>query len=105
METTITEPNYAEKQEVFRMKRAICFCLMLLFLMTAAATGSATISVRLDSKDGPVVATLVITPTGSADKYRRFAAKVKGATGVHDLYLCFSQTSGDVRLDWWTFEH
>ena len=75
------------------------------FLMTAAATGSATISVRLDSKDGPVVATLAITPTGSADKYRRFAAKVKGATGVHDLYLCFSQTSGDVRLDWWTFEH
>ena len=75
------------------------------FLMTAAATGSATISVRLDSKDGPVVATLAITLTGSADKYRRFAAKVKGATGVHDLYLCFSQTSGDVRLDWWTFEH
>ena len=74
------------------------------FAVTAAATGSCTVTLRLDSHDGPVVGTAVITPTGSVEKYRPFSAKVKGATGVHDLYLCFSQASGDVRLDWWQFK-
>jgi hypothetical protein len=49
------------------------------------------------------VGTAVISPTGTVEKYRSFTAKVKGATGVHDLYLCFGNTSGDVRLDCWQF--
>ena len=74
------------------------------FSLTAAATGTATVTLRLDSQDGPVVGTAVIKSTGSVDNYRSFTAKVKGAQGVHDLYLCFSQTSGDVHLDWWMFK-
>ena len=74
------------------------------FAITAAATGCCTIILRLDSQDGPVVGTVDIKSTGSVEKYRAFSAKVKGATGVHDLYLCFSKASGDVRLDWWTFK-
>ena len=74
------------------------------FAITAAATGSCTISLRLDSKDGPVVGAVDVKSTGAVEKYRTFSTKVKGATGVHDLYLCFSKASGDVRLDWWTFK-
>ena len=74
------------------------------FALTAAATGGCTVTLRLDSQDGPVVGTAVITPTGSVDKYRPFKTKVAGAQGVHDLYLCFSKTSADVRLDWWQFK-
>ncbi len=74
------------------------------FAITAAATGSCTITLRLDSQDGPVVGTVDVKSTGSVEKYRAFSGKVKGATGVHDLYLCFSKASGDVRLDWWTFK-
>ena len=74
------------------------------FAMMAAATGRATITLRLDSQDGPVVGTAQIGSTGSVEKYKTFTAKVKGATGVHDLYICFSNTSGDVRLDWWQFK-
>ena len=74
------------------------------FAMTAAATGSAVITLRIDSADGPVIGTLNVKDTGSAEKYRAFSTKVNDAKGVHDLYICFSQTSGDVRLDWWQFK-
>ena len=74
------------------------------FSMTAAATGSCVVTLRLDSHDGPVIGTLNIKGTGSLEKYRAFSAKVKNAAGVHDLYLCFSAVTGDVRLDWWQFK-
>jgi len=93
------------------------------FAITAAANtqhpssntqpAGATVTLRLDSQDGPVIGTVRITATGAADKYRQFTAKVsmtddKGrrqtVTGVHDLYLCFADASGDVRLDWWQFK-
>jgi hypothetical protein len=74
------------------------------FAITAAATGSCTVTLHLDSPDGPVIGTAYIKTTGSADKYRAFTAKVKDATGVHDLYLCFGNVQGDVRLDWWQFK-
>ena len=74
------------------------------FAITAAATGKATVTLRLNSQDGPVIGTAVINATGSVEKYRAFGAKVKGATGVHDLYICFDHCQGDVRLDWWQFK-
>ena len=70
----------------------------------AAAQAGCTITLRLDSKSGDAISTVDVKSTGSVEKYRSFSAKVKGATGVHDLYLCFSKASGDVRLDWWTFK-
>jgi hypothetical protein len=74
------------------------------FQMMAAALGGATITLRLDSNKGSVIGTLTIDKTGSLEKYRSFNTKVTNATGIHDLYLCFSKTSGDVRLDWWQFK-
>ena len=74
------------------------------FAITAAATGTTTVTLRLDSQDGPAVGTAVIGSTGSVEKYKPFTGKVSGATGVHDLYICFSKTAGDVRLDWWQFK-
>ena len=74
------------------------------FSITAASTGTCTITLRLDSQDGPVIGTAVIPRTGSAEKYRTFSTKVSNASGVHDLYLCFSNTSGDTHLDWWQFK-
>ena len=74
------------------------------FGITAAATGSCIITLRLDSFDGPVVGTVAVKGTGSLEKYRQFTTKVKNAAGVHDLYICFSQATGDVHLDWWQFK-
>ena len=73
------------------------------FSINASATGTTTITLRLDSADGPVIGKTVVKSTGSLEKYRDFGGKVSQPTGVHDLYLCFGQTQGDVRLDWWTF--
>ena len=74
------------------------------FAITAAATAGCTVTLRLDSQDGPVIGTVTITSTGSVEKYKSFKAKVTNASGVHNLYLCFSGTSGDTRLDWWQFK-
>lgn len=74
------------------------------FTIAAAGKGSVTLNVRLDSADGPIVGTVVLRPNGSVDKYRSFGTKVSGASGVHDLYLCFDEAEGDVRLDWWRFK-
>ena len=35
---------------------------------------------------------------------RTFSTKVNNASGVHDLFLCFSDNTGDTRLDWWQFK-
>ena len=63
-----------------------------------------TVTLRLDTPTGKVIGTANVKATGSVDKYKAFTTKVSGATGVHDLYLCFSQAQGDVRLDWWQFK-
>jgi len=73
------------------------------FTVSAAAKGAATVTLRLDRQDGPVIGTARITDTGSVNDYRMCHASVSRAKGVHDLYLCFSRVSGDVRLDWWQF--
>ena len=74
------------------------------FTIAAAATGSATLKLRLDSADGPVVGTVVIKSTGSVEKYRSFQTKVNRPSGQHDLYLCIDRAEGDVRLDYWQFK-
>ena len=74
------------------------------FTIAAAATGSLTVTLRIKSSDGPIIGTVGIKPTGSLEKYRMFTAKVSKAVGQHDLYLCFDNVQGDVRLDWWQFK-
>ena len=70
----------------------------------AAANAGCTITLRIDSPKGEVIGTTVVKSTGSVEKYKPFTAKVKNASGVHDLYICFDKAQGDVRLDWWTFK-
>ena len=74
------------------------------FTISAASTGHCTITLRLDSPNGTVIGTVNITKTKSAEKYRAFSTNVSDAAGVHDLYICFSDTSGNNRLDYWQFK-
>jgi hypothetical protein len=71
---------------------------------SAAANAGCTITLRLNSNKGPVIGSLNIKSTGSVEKYRSFTSKVKEATGVHDLYICFNNAKGDIHLDWWQFK-
>ena len=71
------------------------------FNITAAATGHCDITLHIDSENGPVIGKVKISETGDVEKYRVFNGKLTKVKGVHDLFLCFSNSSGDVRLDWW----
>jgi hypothetical protein len=71
------------------------------FNITAAATGHCDITLHIDSENGPVIGKVKITETGDVENYRIFNTKLTKVKGVHDLYICFSNADGDVRLDWW----
>ena len=73
-------------------------------MAAAAALSGCTVTLRLDSIKGDVISTVYVKSTGSVENYKPFNAKVKGAAGVHDLYICFSEAKGDVRLDFWKFK-
>lgn len=73
------------------------------FQLVASALGKCTVTLRLDRSDGPVIATLAVKNTGSLEQYKSFTAKVRRATSIHDLYLCFDRVTAPIRLDWWQF--
>jgi hypothetical protein len=76
------------------------------FSITAAATGSVEISLRLDSPNGAEIGKVLVKPTGNVAKYKAVTTKVSPALtkGVHDLYITFEKANGEVRLDWWSFK-
>jgi beta-glucosidase len=73
-------------------------------IASGASTGG-TITYRLDSPTGPVVATVTVTPTGGWQNWASVTAPVGGATGVHRLYLTFTgNTPADfVNVNWFQF--
>lgn len=71
----------------------------------ACATKGGTIELRLDSETGPLVGTLKVKPTGALDKWETQSCSVRGAKGVHDLYLRFTgEGSPLMNFDWWKCE-
>ncbi len=77
------------------------------FLASVAAVADGnTITMRLDSEVGAAIGTLKVKSTGALDKWETQSCNIKGARGVHDLYLTFF---GDgtplMNVDWWKFEN
>ena len=71
----------------------------------AGATNGAAIELRLDGLSGEMIGTLKVKPTGALDKWKTQSCRVKGAKGVHDLYLKFTGNSSLLmNFDWWKFE-
>ncbi|NPD91789.1 family 43 glycosylhydrolase [Prevotella sp. PMUR] len=65
-----------------------------------------TMEIRLDGVDGKLIGSVNITNTKTELKV--FETKIKGATGVHDLYFVFKGSEKQKRnlfnLDWWEFK-
>jgi hypothetical protein len=55
----------------------------------AASENSGIIKLHLGSMDGPLVGTCPINNTGDWNTWQWFSADVRGAQGVHDLFLVF----------------
>lgn len=69
--------------------------------------GDATLTVRADALDGPVIASLYVPAGKTGDGYKELVSKTSKITGTHDLYLVFD-SKGEVktdlmRFDWWKF--
>jgi beta-glucosidase len=77
-------------------------------VLTRLASGTSTggtIRYRLDDPAGPVIATVVVKPTGGWQSWTSITTPAVEATGVHRLYLTFTgNTSADfVNLNWFQF--
>lgn len=65
----------------------------------------ATIALRIDSETGTTLGTLKVKPTESAGSWESQSCQVRGARGVHDLYIkVFGSGASPVNIDWWKFE-
>ncbi|MGI6085211.1 MAG: carbohydrate-binding protein, partial [Acetivibrionales bacterium] len=72
-----------------------------LFIARASSTSDRTITLRVDSVNGPIISTLNFKRTSSSStNYQEQSCWVNGITGIHDLYLVYS---GDFRFNWFTF--
>lgn len=72
---------------------------------TLSSIASGIIEVRIDNKDGNVVAQIEIASTGNLDSWKTFTAKVSKVKGVHDLYFVFkSDTEDFMKFDYWQFK-
>jgi arabinoxylan arabinofuranohydrolase len=71
----------------------------------ASANKGGSIEVRVDSRTGPVLATLIVKPTGDDQSWSTQATKIdKKLGGIHDLYFIFKGTEGNLfNFDWWKF--
>ena len=76
------------------------------FIASVASDGDGgKIEVRLDKKDGTIVATCTVEKTGGWQKWETVECDVDGASDVHDIFFTFSGESGFLfNLDWWQFE-
>jgi beta-glucosidase len=71
----------------------------------SAATVGGTLTYRLDSTTGPVIATVPVAPTGGWQTWTSLSTTLSGAaTGVHRVFLVFSGGSGDIgNINWLQF--
>lgn len=70
------------------------------FIARAAGGNARTVTLRVDSANGPIIGTLNFNSTGNNSTYQEQSCWVNGITGVHDLYIVYS---GNFRFNWFTF--
>jgi beta-glucosidase len=73
----------------------------------SGATATGTITYRLDSTTGPVIASVAISNTGGWQSWGSVTTTLSGsATGVHTLFVTFTGSGGDfVNVNWFQFGH
>lgn len=69
--------------------------------MRVAPISNATVEIRINKKDGPVVGTVKLNHLGEEDVWRTVRAKVKNTSGVHYLYFVFKGEKDLLNFDWW----
>lgn len=70
----------------------------------ASTISGGKIELRLDSEDGKLIGTCSVPRTGGEQKWENTSCEIKGATGVHDLYLKFVGEGDLFNFNWWKFK-
>jgi glucuronoarabinoxylan endo-1,4-beta-xylanase len=71
----------------------------------ASATSGGNMELRLDGTTGTLIGTLPVPSTGGWQNWESKTCAVKGATGVHDLYLVFTGGAGYLfNINWFQFK-
>ncbi|MCJ8208600.1 glycoside hydrolase family 43 protein [Mucilaginibacter sp. RS28] len=71
----------------------------------AAKEKGGQIEIRIDGKDGKLIGTCKIQPTGGLETYNIQQATVEKVKGIHDVYFVFKGTGTDLfNFDWWQFK-
>ncbi|MCT2537219.1 carbohydrate binding domain-containing protein [Aquibacillus koreensis] len=75
------------------------------FEANVASEVGGTIEIRLDSKDGEVIGTLEVAPTGGEQEWVLMETDVTNVTGTHDVYFTFTGEGEDnlFNFDYWKF--
>src|ERR1019366_4535372 len=68
-----------------------------------ASYGGGTLALHLDSPTGPIISSFALTSTGGWQAWQTIHAPVSGASGLHNLYVVFSGSSGLGNLNWFQF--
>jgi predicted alpha-1,6-mannanase (GH76 family) len=71
------------------------------------ASAGGSIEVHLDTRTGPLVATVAMTSTGNWTTYAESSAPLTATTGAHDVFLVFKAGAGKAfvcNLDWFTLK-
>lgn len=75
-------------------------------LMNVAAKGPKQVELRLDSVDGPLLASCMIRSNPETEQYASQRCPVKHVQGVHALYLVFANGGDEsMRIRWFRFEN
>jgi hypothetical protein len=76
------------------------------FLANVASTSDdASIELVLDQESGVTIGTLKVKNTGASDKWDAQSTDVRGATGIHDLYIKVTGNGNpQLSIDTWKFE-
>jgi arabinoxylan arabinofuranohydrolase len=71
----------------------------------ASASSGGVIELHVDSRNGPLIGTLLVKPTGGWDKWRTVTNRITGASGTHDLFFLFKgESPGELfNFDYWKF--
>lgn len=98
--TRIDDGDYIKVRSVDFGKGAKKF-----FASVATASIGGTLEIRMDRKDGSLLGTLVVTPTGGDQTWETVSCKVGKMKGVHDMYFVFRGGEGNLfNFDWWTIK-
>lgn len=76
------------------------------FSVSAGTVGGGILEIRTDAENGTLLGKVNVRNTGGMENFKTFSTQIKGAQGIHDLYLVFRGTKDKelMNVDWWQFE-